>query len=271
MESSPRTMIEAKGLSKYYGPFVAIEDISFSIPEGQIVAFLGPNGAGKSTTMRILTGYLAASAGTALIGGLNVHENRLGASRILGYLPENGPLYLDMTPSELLRFFGEARGLADEELEERIDAVAGQFELKEVLEKPIGKLSRGYRQRVGLAQAMLHDPDVLIMDEPTAGLDPNQIREFRSSIQELGKRKTILISTHILQEVDAVADRVLFVHNGRMIFDGSPRELMEDGSLEKSFYRMTQPDNGGAAVTSGDGSAAGEAEAAEASETGGGE
>jgi len=271
MEGSPRTMIEAQGLSKYYGPFVAIENISFSIPEGQIVAFLGPNGAGKSTTMRILTGYLAASDGTALIGGLNVHEDRLEASRILGYLPENGPLYLDMTPSELLRFFGEARGLADEELQQRTDAVTRQFALEDVLEKPIGKLSRGYRQRVGLAQAMLHDPDVLIMDEPTAGLDPNQIREFRSSIQELGKRKTILISTHILQEVDAVADRVLFVHNGRMIFDGSPRELMEDGSLEKSFYRMTQPANGGAAVSSGDGSVTEESEAAQASESGGGE
>ena len=269
MDSSPRTMIEAQGLSKYYGPFVAIEDISFSIPEGQIVAFLGPNGAGKSTTMRILTGYLAASEGSALIGGLNVHENRLEASRILGYLPENGPLYLDMTPSELLRFFGEARGLAGGEQEERIGAVCRQFALEEVLEKPIGKLSRGYRQRVGLAQAMLHDPDVLIMDEPTAGLDPNQIREFRSSIQELGKRKTILISTHILQEVDAVADRVLFVHNGRMIFDGSPRELMEDGSLERSFYRMTRAD--GAAVSSGDGSAAGQAGDAAASESGGGE
>ena len=271
MESSPRTMIEAQGLSKYYGPFVAIEDISFAIPQGQIVAFLGPNGAGKSTTMRILTGYLAASDGTALIGGLNVHENRLEASRILGYLPENGPLYLDMTPSELLRFFGEARGLADEELQERIDAVTRQFALEDVLEKPIGKLSRGYRQRVGLAQAMLHDPDVLIMDEPTAGLDPNQIREFRSSIQELGKRKTILISTHILQEVDAVADRVLFVHDGRMIFDGSPEQLMEDGSLENSFYRMTEAGTGAAAVSSGNGPAAEEAVAAESSESGGGE
>ena len=271
MESSPRTMIEAQGLSKYYGPFVAIEEISFSIPEGQIVAFLGPNGAGKSTTMRILTGYLAASEGTALIGGFNVHESRIEASRILGYLPENGPLYLDMTPAELLRFFGKARGLAGEELEERMESVTRQFALEDVLEKPIGKLSRGYRQRVGLAQAMLHDPDVLIMDEPTAGLDPNQIREFRSSIQELGKRKTILISTHILQEVDAVADRVLFVHNGRMIFDGSPAELMEDGSLEGSFYRMTQARVEENAVPAAAGPADEEAAAVEAAESGGGE
>lgn len=242
MDSVSRTMIEARGLSKYYGSFVAIEDISFSIPEGQIVAFLGPNGAGKSTTMRILTGYLAASEGSALIGGLNIHEERLEASRILGYLPENGPLYLDMTPSELLNFFGEARGMEDSDLHHRIESVSQQFALNEVLEKPIGKLSRGYRQRVGLAQAMLHNPDILIMDEPTAGLDPNQIHDFRTSIQELGKRKTILISTHILQEVDAVADRVLFVHNGRMVFDGSPGELMEGGSLEKSFYEMTRMD-----------------------------
>lgn len=233
-------MIEAKGLSKYYGPFVAIQDITFSIPRGQIVAFLGPNGAGKSTTMKILAGYLAPSEGYARIAGLDVRTQRLEVAKRLGYLPENGPLYQEMTPLELLEFFGEARGLATNGLlKKRIDAVIDQCALHEVIEKPIDKLSKGYRQRVGLAQALLHDPDVLIMDEPTVGLDPNQIREFRKHIKELGRTKTILLSTHILQEVDAVADRVLLVHNGRLVFDGTPDELEENGSLEEPFYKLT--------------------------------
>ena len=235
----PKTMIEAKGLSKYYGPFVAIKDITFSIPQGQIVAFLGPNGAGKSTTMKILTGFLAPSEGSAKIAGFDVKSDRLEAAKRLGYLPENGPLYNDMTPVDLLHFFGEARGIDAALLPKRIDVVVEQMALDSVLEKPIGKLSRGYRQRVGLAQALLHDPDVLIMDEPTAGLDPNQIRDFRENIRKLGKTKTILISTHILQEVSAVGDRVLLVHDGRLVFDGLPGELQEDGSLEKPFYRLT--------------------------------
>lgn len=244
-ESSPKIMIEAKGLSKYYGPFVAIKDITFAIPEGQIVAFLGPNGAGKSTTMKILTGYLAPSEGRALIAGFDVNSQRLEAARRLGYLPENGPLYDDMTPAELLGFFGEARGLSEDQLAERLAVVTDQCAIQEVWEKPIGKLSRGYRQRVGLAQALLHDPDVLVMDEPTAGLDPNQIREFRENIKVLAITKTVLISTHILQEVDAVADRLLLVHNGELLFDGSPGELKEGGSLEQPFYRLTsQPQTG---------------------------
>jgi ABC-2 type transport system ATP-binding protein len=238
-KASPKTMIEAKGLSKYYGPFVAIKDISFAIPQGQIVAFLGPNGAGKTTTMKILSGYLAASEGDAAIAGLDVRKDRLEVARKLGYLPENGPLYQDMTPLELLQFFGEARGLAPETLTKRMEKVIEQCALQLVLEKPIDKLSRGYRQRVGLAQALLHDPEVLIMDEPTAGLDPNQIREFRKNIRELGRSKTILVSTHILQEVDAIADRVLLVHDGRLVFDGAPNELKENGSLEGPFYRLT--------------------------------
>ncbi|MEE9169222.1 MAG: ABC transporter ATP-binding protein [bacterium] len=237
--NSPKIMIESRGLSKYYGPFVAIKDISFSIPQGQIVAFLGPNGAGKTTTMRILSGYLSPSEGHALIAGYDVSSDRIEVARRLGYLPENGPLYEDMTPIELLQFFAEARGLEPSVAEERIHTVTDLCAIQEVLEKPIDKLSRGYCQRVGLAQALLHDPEVLIMDEPTAGLDPNQIREFRTNIRKLGKSKTILLSTHILQEVEAVADRVVFVHNGRLVFDGSAEELREDGSLEKPFYRLT--------------------------------
>ncbi|MBD3402172.1 ATP-binding cassette domain-containing protein [candidate division GN15 bacterium] len=250
-------MIQAESLSKYYGSFVAIEDITFAIPRGEVVAFLGPNGAGKTTTMKILTGYLAPSAGRIAIAGLDVGKQRLEAARRIGYLPENGPLYDDMTPLELLRFFGEARGLNQKTLEERINRVTVQCALELVLEKPIGKLSRGYRQRAGLAQALLHDPEVLIMDEPTAGLDPNQIRDFRRDIRELGKEKTILISTHILQEVEAVADRVLLVHNGRMKFDGTPEELRRDGSLEETFYQMTDYGRapGGAEAAAGGGAA----------------
>ena len=240
MERSAKIMIEANGLSKFYGDFVAIQDISFSIPEGQIVAFLGPNGAGKSTTMKVLTGFLSPNRGRAEIAGLDIQRRRIEASRKLGYLPENGPLYQDMTPLELLTFFGEARGLAKSELEEAIDRVNHLCALDEVMEKPISKLSRGYRQRVGLAQALLHDPEVLIMDEPTAGLDPNQIRTFRDNIQELGRTKTILISTHILQEVDAVADRVLLINEGQLVFDGEPEELKENGSMEQPFYRLTK-------------------------------
>ena len=232
-------MIEASGLSKYYGPFVAVEDISFVIPQGEVVAFLGPNGAGKTTMMRMLTGYVAPSSGNAAIAGHDVRRDRIAASRRLGYLPENGPMYPDMTPLDLLRFFGEARELPADRLKSRIEAVIDLCALDLVVEKPIGKLSRGYRQRVGMAQALLHDPEVLIMDEPTAGLDPNQIRQFRENIQRLGRTKTLLISTHILHEAEAMADRVLLVNNGRLLFDGAVADLTEDGSLEQPFYRLT--------------------------------
>ncbi len=238
-ENAPRTMIEANGLCKYYGPFVAIKDVSFSIPQGQVVAFLGPNGAGKTTTMKILSGFLSPSEGHGSIAGLDIRTDRLEAARKLGYLPENGPLYDSMTPIELLKFFGEARGLNKYDLKTRVEAVVEQCAIGSVREKPIGKLSKGYRQRVGLAQALLHDPEVLIMDEPTAGLDPNQIRDFRSNIRELGKSKTILLSTHILQEVEAVAERVIFIHEGRLVFDGSPEEMRKGGTLEEKFYDLT--------------------------------
>ncbi len=179
-------MIEASGLSRYYGSFVAVEDVSFSIPQGQIVAFLGPNGAGKTTMMRMLTGYLAPSAGEAAIAGHDVRRDRIAAARRLGYLPENGPMYPDVTPLELLRFFGEARRMPPAALRERIDAVVDLCALGLVREKPIGKLSRGYRQRVGMAQALLHDPDVLIMDEPTASTRTRSASSARTSSGSAG-------------------------------------------------------------------------------------
>ena len=232
-------MIEAKALSKYYGPFVAVENISFAIPKGQVVAFLGPNGAGKTTMMRMLTGYLAPSVGNATVAGFDVRSDRIEASRHLGYLPENGPMYPEMTPLEFLSFFGEAREMNAASLRSRIDEVVTSCALELVIEKPIGKLSKGLRQRVGLAQALLHDPDVLVMDEPTAGLDPNQIRQFRENIRQLGRTKTLLISTHILHEAEATAARVLLVNNGQLVFDGTVDQLRENGSLEEPFYRLT--------------------------------
>ena len=182
---STPVMIEARGLSKQFGKFMAVRDVTFAIPRGQVVAFLGPNGAGKTTTMRLLTGFIAPTHGTARIAGIDVQADRIEAARHLGYLPENGPLYPDMTPHGLLQFFGEARGLAGATLRGRIDAVLGQCALESVAYKPIGKLSKGYRQRVSMAQALLHDPEVLIMDEPTSGLDPKLIRGVRKFFREL--------------------------------------------------------------------------------------
>ena len=239
-ETSASAMIEASGLSKYFGDFAAIRDVSFSVPRGQVAAFLGPNGAGKSTTMRLLTGYLAPSAGRARIAGFDIATHRRDSAARLGYLPENGPLYPDMTPLGLLRFFGETRGLSGARLRERIEAVTEQCALGEVLEKSISKLSKGYRQRAGMAQVLLHEPDVLIMDEPTSGLDPNQIHEVRKLIRDLGRTKTVLLSTHILQEVEAVADRVILISEGRIVFDGLPSGMLDNhNSMEEAFYDLT--------------------------------
>lgn len=233
-------MIEAVGLCKYFGSFAAIEDVSFQVHEGEVVAFLGPNGAGKSTTMKVLTGYLSPSAGTARIAGHDMATDRLAGSAKLGYLPENGPLYLDMTPRSLLEFFADARGMSPASKRQRIADVVELCSLGSVIGKPIGKLSRGYRQRVGMAHVLLHEPDVLILDEPTAGLDPNQIHEVRETIRKLGQNKTILLSTHILQEVEAMASRVLFIDEGRLVFDGPVSDLVRDGRpLDVHFRELT--------------------------------
>jgi len=233
-------MIDAIGLSKFYGIFTACRDVSFKVHEGELVAFLGPNGAGKSTTMKLLTGYLAPSEGSARIAGHDMSNDRLAGSERLGYLPENGPLYPDMTPHGLLNFFASARGMSRQRREERIDAVVEICQLGTVMHKPISKLSKGYRQRLGLAHALLHEPDVLILDEPTAGLDPNQIRDVREVLRRLGEEKTILLSTHILQEVEAMASRVILINDGRLVFDGPVRELGRNSQeIEQSFHRLT--------------------------------
>jgi ABC-2 type transport system ATP-binding protein len=234
------SVIVADRLTKLFGSFAAIRDVSFEIPKGQVVAFLGPNGAGKSTTMKILTGFMAPTSGSARVMGLDVATNRQAVARYVGYLPENGPLYGDMTPRALLQFLGEARGLKGETLKKRIDAVVRHCALEAVIGKAISKLSRGYRQRVGMAHVLLHEPQVLIMDEPTAGLDPNQIREVRHTIRNLGQEKTIMISTHILQEVEAVAQRVIFIHEGRIVFDGSVADFRKGGDMDAQFARLTE-------------------------------
>ncbi|MGE0758209.1 MAG: ABC transporter ATP-binding protein [Pirellulaceae bacterium] len=241
-------MIEAIGLSKFYGIFTACRNVTFKVHQGELVAFLGPNGAGKSTTMKLLTGYLAPSEGTAKIAGHDMSADRLAGSARLGYLPENGPLYPDMTPFGLLSFFAEARGLTEKRKNDRIDAVIDICRLQGVVYKPIGKLSKGYRQRVGLSQALLHEPDVLILDEPTAGLDPNQIREVRDVLTRLSQQKTILLSTHILQEVEAMASRVVMINEGRLVYDGSVKDLGANSEeLDRAFKRLTRSDESAAA------------------------
>ena len=235
-------MIEAVGLTKHYGSFAAVQDLNFTIHRGEVVAFLGPNGAGKSTAMKLLTGYLAPTSGIARVAGLDVAADRIKAAERYGYLPENGPLYPDMTPRSLLSFLGEARGMTPSSFAERLDQVKQDCALSEVLDKPISQLSKGYRQRVGMAHVLLHDPDVLIMDEPTTGLDPNQIRHVRENIRKLGETRTILLSTHLLQEVDAVASRILLIDDGRIKFDGTSEELRAkgSGSMDAAFHEMTE-------------------------------
>jgi ABC-2 type transport system ATP-binding protein len=233
--------ISANRISKFFGDFAALSEVTFQVRKGTVAAFLGPNGAGKSTTMRILTGYLAPSHGHAEVLGHDPAkpEQRRQLARKLGYLPENGPLYRDMTPFESLGFFADVRAVPKPT--RRIDKVVEQCAIGSVLHKPIHKLSKGYRQRVGMAQALLHDPDVLILDEPTSGLDPLQIKDVRELIRELGKDKTLLLSTHILQEVEAVADEVVMISEGRVVFTGSKGELTEAGTVEEQFYKLAAP------------------------------
>lgn len=230
--------IRADQITKLYGEFAALSKVTFDVRKGTVCAFLGPNGAGKSTTMRILTGFMSATSGRAEVMGLDpsVAEKRRELARKLGYLPESGPLYRDMTPFESLGFVADVRGVSSPL--KAIDRVVEQCSVGEVLHKPIHKLSKGFRQRVGMAQALLHDPEVLILDEPTSGLDPLQIRDVRSLIRELGKDKTLLLSTHILQEVEAVADEVVMVSEGRIVFTGTTEELKKDGTLEERFYAL---------------------------------
>jgi ABC-2 type transport system ATP-binding protein len=226
-------MIEVRGLVKRYGPTVAVAGIDFKIETGEIVGLLGPNGAGKSTTIKVLTTYLAPSEGTAVVAGFDVRKDPLEVRRRLGYLPENAPLYEEMRVRDFLGFIMEARGIPGAQRSAALDRIVAQTAIGSVLKKAIGELSKGYRQRVGLAQAMVHDPEILILDEPTSGLDPNQIVEIRNLIKEIGKRKTVVLSTHILAEVEAGCDRVIIIHRGRVAADGRIQDLerRESGAI----------------------------------------
>lgn len=239
MNHSP-AMIEAAGLTKIYGRFAAVTDVSFRLRRGEVVAFLGPNGAGKSTTMKLLTGFLTPTSGQARIAGLNMQTDRIDGAAKLGYLPENGPLYPDMTPESLLNFFAEIRTIPKQARRTAVERVVELCDLKSVVHKPIGKLSKGYRQRVGMANALLHEPDALILDEPTTGLDPNQIEQVRRTLRRVGREKTILLSTHILQEVEAVATRVIFITRGRIVFDGTVAEFSDGTNSEERFRELSE-------------------------------
>ena len=221
--TSPR--IEAAGLRKEFGSIVAVEDISFTVETGEVLGFLGPNGAGKTTTMRMLTGYLRPTRGDVSICGINMLADPVKAKARIGYLPEGAPLYPEMTPATLLRFTGQARGLGGKELENRMDETSDLVNLREVWNQSIETLSKGYKRRLGLAQAILHNPEVLILDEPTDGLDPNQKQEVRLLVRQMAQSKAIIISTHILEEVHAVCTRAVILANGRIVADGTPVEL----------------------------------------------
>jgi ABC-2 type transport system ATP-binding protein len=225
MGADEAPLVEACGLVKTYGKTAAVRGISFGVKRGEVVGFLGPNGAGKSTTMKMLTGFLKPSAGMAKIAGIDVAQDPMAVRRVLGYLPENAPLYDDMMVIDFLNFIAELRHVAKSRRRSRLTEACERCGLTEVLGKDIGQLSKGYRQRVGLAQALLHDPDLLILDEPTSGLDPNQIIEIRELIRDLGRDKTVILSTHILPEVQATCDRILIISAGTLVADDRPEDL----------------------------------------------
>ena len=218
-------MITASNLSKYFGSTQALKNISFEVKKGEVLGFLGPNGAGKTTTMRVLTCYHPADTGSATIAGYDVFENPLEVRKMIGYLPENNPLYMDMGIVDYLEFIAGIRGLASSQKKNQIKHVIELCGLRNELQKDIGELSKGFRQRVGLAQALLHDPAILILDEPTIGLDPTQIIEIRELIKKIGKEKTIILSSHILPEVSATCDRIIIINRGEIVGSGTPEEM----------------------------------------------
>ena len=236
-------MIEVQHVTKRYGPVAVVNDVSFRVEAGQILGFLGPNGAGKTTTMRVLTGYMPPTEGKAIIGGFDVFDSPVEAKTRTGYLPESPPLYPDMTVREYLTFVAQIKAVASSKRRQRVDYAMGRTSVDEVADRHCGKLSKGFRQRVGLAQAILHNPDVLILDEPTAGLDPKQIIETRELIKELGGDHTIILSTHILPEVSQTCGRVVIINKGRVVAEDTPANLT--GRLRGSETIRLQIDSGG--------------------------
>ena len=219
------TLVDIRGLSKSFGPVKAVEGVTFSVKRGEVLGFLGPNGAGKSTTMKMLAGYLTPTAGTASICGFDIVKQTIDVQRRLGYLPEGAPAYGDLTPLGLMRFAAGLRGIRGAEREKKIQTSVERLELQSVLLRPIETLSKGFKRRVSLAQSILHDPEVLILDEPTDGLDPNQKHQVRTLLQQMAKQKAIIISTHILEEVDAVCSRVIIIGDGKLLVDERPGQL----------------------------------------------
>ncbi len=237
-------LIEIDGLTKRFGSFTAVDHVSFTVERGEVLGFLGPNGAGKSTTMRMLAGFMTPSAGTARICGHDVQSDSLAARKSLGFLPEGAPTYPEMTVLAFLQFVGRIRGFSGRELASRVDHAVAITSLAGVRLQPVETLSKGFKRRVGLAQALLHDPEVLILDEPTDGLDPNQKHEVRNLIADMRAEKAIVISTHILEEVDAVCTRAIVIANGRIVADATPKELEQrapSGKLDDVFRELTLP------------------------------
>lgn len=238
-------MIRIKNLTKKFGDFVAVNQLNFEVSPGDIVGFLGPNGAGKSTTMKMITGFLEPSSGSVEIHDLNIIKHPIKAKKLLGYLPEGAPAYGDMTVAQFLTFIAQVRGLTGKYKKERLAAVVKQVELEQVLDRQIDNLSKGFKRRVGLAQAILHDPKVLILDEPTDGLDPNQKHQVRKLIQNLSKDKIVIVSTHILEEVSAVCNRAVIIASGEKLFDGTPEELEQKSMFNQAVtieFEGTPPD-----------------------------
>ena len=235
-------MIEIDNLTKRFGSLTAVDGVSFRVERGEILGFLGPNGAGKSTTMRMVTGYLTPTSGTVRISGHDIQSDPIEAKKRIGYLPEGAPLYAEMTPKGLLEFAADVRGLTGARREQRIREVVSLVHLDRVLDQRVDTLSKGFKRRVGLAQAILHDPEILVLDEPTDGLDPNQKHEVRELIQRMAKDKVIVLSTHILEEVDAVCTRAIIIAGGRIRFDGTPTELKERSPRHNSVrLRLAEP------------------------------
>lgn len=228
--------IEVKNLFKYYGEQAAVKDISFKVNSGEIVGFLGPNGAGKSTTMKVLTGYISASSGDVSVCGMPVTVDSLDTRQLIGYLPEHNPLYLDMYVKEYLEFVAKIYKISD--VKDHVTDMVKRIGLEVEQNKKIGALSKGYRQRVGLAQAIIHDPQVLILDEPTSGLDPNQLVEIRELIKSIGKEKTVMLSTHIMQEVEAICDRVVIINKGEIVADDKAKTIGLDSTIQTVYVEF---------------------------------
>ncbi len=238
-------MIEIRNLSKHFGPIRAVDNVSFSVAQGEVLGFLGPNGAGKSTTMKMLTGFLTPTDGQALVCGHDVQVEPIQAKSKLGYLPEGAPLYPDMTPRRFLEFSAKVRGIPKSEHKRRIDEAVDRVNLGQVLNQRMETLSKGFKRRVGLAQAILHDPPVLVLDEPTDGLDPNQKHEVRALIREMSREKAIVLSTHILEEVDAVCSRVILIAQGKLLVDEGPREMLARSRYHNAVTVQLKSDSAG--------------------------